>query len=182
MPLTLTSREIRERTGLSARKVQTWTERGVLLADDQRLNPGRGANRQFAPVELDVAKFLASLDHDQMSVAEAASLAAYVREIFTVPSQYDFVLLNKDGSLRMVAEIKHQPSSKRSRIEAWAQFEAAKRSLTDPVMLLCRQRDGSWQHQFIAGSADKNALATKPNTRGWSAGYVVALRNVLKSS
>lgn len=178
MPLTHSTKEIAEVAGIDSRRMQTWVAGGVLVPDEGRLTPGRGSSRQFPLTELTVAKVLASVAHTHMSVAEAASIAEYVRKIVRVPEKYDLVFEQKSGKV-LVAEAKLSKADE-PLVQAWRYFEAAAIGKSDPVLVLCRTDDDGWKHQFLAGSDDRNMRAQKLDTDGWVGGYVVALKNALR--
>ena len=172
LPLTISSRALCQRSGLSMRQVQTLTGARVLLPEEGSETPGRGASREYAVVELDVAMLLAPIMHKGMSVQEAFGLATKFRAMASAPQTFGFRELGEAldlrkklaagsgptrgdkpdaGSVQFALGASREadvPQAAIATITAWIILELAKRGQADPVMFLYRCEDGSWGHEF----------------------------------
>ena len=170
--LTVSSRVLSQRSNLPMRQVQTLTDARVLLPDEGSETPGRGASRQYAVVELEVAMLLAPIMHKGMSVQEARGLAEKFRAMASAPQTFGFRELGEALEMRKrlvlgssltrgdkpdAGSVQFAPGTSREAdpppaaietITAWIILESAKWGRIDPVMFLYRCDDGSWGHEF----------------------------------
>ena len=97
-PLTVSTKQLSQRSGLPFRQVQNFTEAGVLLADEGAEAPGRGGSRQYPHSEVEVAMLLSGISHKGMAVSEAHGVAKTIRPIVRAPDDFRFKGLNKPES------------------------------------------------------------------------------------
>jgi hypothetical protein len=72
-------REIAEKTGLSARGLQWWTEHGLLECDAPDARTGRGVHRYFHAIEVQIASLLAALSAGEMPATMLQKFATVFR-------------------------------------------------------------------------------------------------------
>ena len=89
-PLTVSTKQLSQRSGLPFRQVQNFTEAGVLLADEGAEAPGRGGSRQYPHSEVEVAMLLSGISHKGMAVPEAHGVAKTIRQIVRAPEDFGF--------------------------------------------------------------------------------------------
>ena len=89
-PLTVSTKQLSQRSGLPFRQVQNFTEAGILLADEGAEAPGRGGSRQYPLSEVEVAMLLSGISHKGMAVSEAYGIANTIRPIVRAPDDFRF--------------------------------------------------------------------------------------------
>lgn len=100
MPLTVSTKTLSQRSGLSIRQVQTLTEAGVFVPDEGTEAPGRGGSRQYPVAESDLAMLLGAISHKGMSVTEALGIVMTLRPIIRAPDDIGFKGIEEARELR----------------------------------------------------------------------------------
>jgi DNA-binding transcriptional MerR regulator len=178
MPLTVTAREVSRRSNVSLRQIQTWTNAGALLADEGRVNPGRGGSRQYPQTEVDVAMLIGAIAFHGMSVTELKSVADHLRRILRLPAKMRFSTPAEASRIACQMAPKSDHKGKRSTNDyldlcAWIAIEEAKKGRGRAILLLNRDESGAWRHQILTAGRPKPKDGLNDNR--WRGGYAINL-------
>jgi hypothetical protein len=177
MPLTVSTRVLSQRSGLSIRQVQTLTDADVLIPDEGTEAPGRGGSRQYPLQEQEVAMLLGAIAHKGMSATEAHGIAMTLRRIIRAPDDLGFKGLEQARGLWWYLDScieKRAPADHRYKIEelfprwfhveptetnlrttqAWITLQLAKLREADPIIFLYRCPDETWLYELWLRAPD----------------------------